>query len=75
MTRFYFDIYDGDHWTRDDIGVVCRDTRHARHEGMMALTEMAREYFPFGDAPMQLIVRVRDLERILQGYELSFQKS
>jgi hypothetical protein len=70
--RFFFDIFDGDHWTRDDFGVDCGDFQQARHQGVLALTEMAREYFPFGDIPMRLIIRIRNVNRLQQDYELSF---
>lgn len=57
--RCFFDIFDGDHWARDDIGMDCRDERSARHQAVLALCEMAREQLP-GDGPvMGFQVRVR----------------
>lgn len=58
--RYFFDIYDGDHWARDDIGMICRDDRHARYQAVLALTEMAREQLPSDGDAMLLQVRVRD---------------
>lgn len=57
--RYYFDIFDGDHWTRDDIGVDCHNDRHARQQAVLALTEMAREQLPTNGDEMVLRVRVR----------------
>lgn len=57
--RYFFDIYDGDHWTRDDFGLDCRDDRGARHQAVLALTEMAREQLPGNGRTAAFRVRVR----------------
>lgn len=57
--RYFFDIFDGDHWTRDDIGMEARGDRHARHQAVLALTEMARELLPTDGDHMKLHIRVR----------------
>lgn len=49
-----FDIYDGDHWSRE-----CRDEHHARHQAALALTEMAREQIPGNGTVMALRINVR----------------
>lgn len=58
--RYYFDIFDGDHWTRDDIGVECRNDRAARLQAVLGLTEMAHELLPTDGNEMLMQVRVRD---------------
>lgn len=57
--RYFFDIFDGDHWTRDDIGMEVRNDRQARHQAVLALTEMARELLPTDGDRMDLSIRVR----------------
>jgi len=57
--RYFFDIFDGDHWSRDDIGMDARDDRQARHQAVLALAEMARELLPSDGDQMDLRIRVR----------------
>ena len=60
--RYYFDIYDGDHWTRDDLGMDCRDDRAARYQAVLGLVELARDILPFDGAEKKLAIRVRSRE-------------
>lgn len=48
--RYYFDILEGEFWARDDLGVDCPDDRRARHQAVLALTELASELLP-SDGP------------------------
>lgn len=57
--RYFFDIFDGDHWTRDDIGMEVHSDGHARHQAVLALTEMARELLPADGDHKDLHIRVR----------------
>lgn len=41
MTRYYFDIFDGDHWTRDDFGIELETDGKARYQVVLTLCEMA----------------------------------
>lgn len=57
--RYYFDIFDGDHWTRDDFGIELETDWKARHQAVLVLCEMAGELLPNDGAEMDLTVRVR----------------
>lgn len=58
--RYYFDIRDGDHISRDEIGVELRNIDAAHTEAAVALTEMARDYLP-SDGPHRVLgIHVRD---------------
>lgn len=70
--RYYFDIFDGDHWTRDDLGVECRDDRAARYQAVLALTEMSREYLPDDGNEMELLVKVRQGEEVRFKVRIAF---
>ena len=60
--RYYFDIRDGAHVTRDDVGVELRNIDAAHTEASIALTEMARDYLP-SDGPHRVLgIHVRDCE-------------
>ncbi|WP_055048491.1 DUF6894 family protein [Devosia sp. A16] len=73
--RYYFDIFEGDHWTRDDAGLECANDGRARFQAVLALTEMAREFLP-GDGPsMDLKVRVRRGARVAFTVGLFFETS
>ena len=70
--RYYFDIFDGDHWTRDDFGVELETDWRARHQAVLALCEMAREQLPGNGAAMDLTVRVRTGEGVVFTVRLDF---
>jgi hypothetical protein len=73
--RYFFDIFDGDHWTRDDIGVDCPNDGGARYQAVLALTEMATDFLP-GDGPSKdLKVRVRRQEEVAFTVSLFFETS
>lgn len=58
--RYYFDIRDGDHVSRDEVGVELRNIDAAHTEATVALTEMARDYLP-SDGPHRVLgIHVRD---------------
>lgn len=73
--RYFFDIYDGDHWARDDIGVDCARDRSALHQAVLALTELARELLPFSGPTQQLVIRVRLKEEHAFSVTLAFDTS
>ena len=49
MPRFFFDISDGDHVTRDDVGRDYPDLKSARDAAVSLLPDVAREVLPDGD--------------------------
>ena len=58
--RYYFDIRDGDHVSRDEVGVELRNIDAAHTEAAVAVTEMARDYLP-SDGPHRVLgIHVRD---------------
>lgn len=58
--KYFFDIRDGDHVTRDEVGVELRNIHAAHTEASVALTEMARDYLP-SDGPHRVLgIHVRD---------------
>lgn len=73
--RYYFDIFDGDHWTRDDLGVDCESDRRARHQAVLALTEMASELLPSDGATKTIIIRVRRKDEVAFTVQLAFDTS
>jgi hypothetical protein len=75
MMRYFFDIFDGDHWTRDDIGVECASDRRARHQAVLALTELARELLPSDGSTKEFVIRVRLKDELAFSVRLSFDTS
>ena len=73
--RYFFDIFDGDHWTRDDLGVECASDRRARHQAVLALTELARELLPYDGPAKELVIRVRLHEELAFSVRLNFDTS
>ena len=49
MPRFYFDVSEGESFTRDEIGLDLPDLDQVRAEAINALPEIAREALPDGD--------------------------
>jgi hypothetical protein len=59
MPRYYFDVSDGDKFTRDDEGLEMGDLIEASKAAVAALPEIARDVLPDGDH-RDIIVQVRD---------------
>jgi hypothetical protein len=59
MPRFYFDVLDGDKFTRDSEGIVCPNTERARDEAALTLAEMAKSVLR-GTVARELAIEVRD---------------
>lgn len=57
--RYYFDIFDGTNWMLDDLGQDCRDKHGARHQALLALTEMTRDQLPNNGDFARYRIRVR----------------
>ena len=57
--QYYFDIFDGATWARDDFGIDCQDDHSARQQAVLALTEMAREQLPHNGDFAKYRIRVR----------------
>ena len=48
MPRFYFDVTDGEHLTRDDDGLMLHDLATACREAVRVLPGVARDVLPDG---------------------------
>ena len=59
MPRFYFDVLDGDSFTRDDTGFQLESLDVAEYEAIRAAAEIGRDSLPKRRSP-ELCVRVRD---------------
>ncbi|OAS25837.1 DUF6894 family protein [Methylobacterium platani] len=60
MARYYFDIHDGQHLTRDEIGINCGGPDAVRAEAMAALPAIARDAIPKDGDRQALTVIVRN---------------
>jgi hypothetical protein len=58
--RYYFDIFNGSVWARDDFGMDCANDRLARQQAIMALLEMASEELPGNGEVADFRIRVRE---------------
>ena len=65
MTRYYFDIRDGDTFVTDDIGVVLPTIEAARDQAALALAEMAKDVLP-GSVRRKMGIEVRDGAPVLK---------
>lgn len=70
--RYFFDIFDGDHWSRDDIGHDLENDGRARYQAVLGMCEMAREQLPGNGATMDLAVRVRNASDVAFTVRLDF---
>ncbi len=73
--RYYFDIFEGNHWARDDFGVDCPNDSGARYQAVLALTEMARQFLPPDGPSKELKVRVRRQAKVAFTVSLLFETS
>ena len=73
--RYYFDIFEGDHWARDDVGLDCPNDAGARYQAVLALTEMARDFLPADGPSKDLKVRVRRKAEVAFTVSLLFETS
>lgn len=76
--RYYFDIRDGAHVSRDEVGVELRNIDAAHTEAAVAITEMARDYLP-SDGPHRILgIHVRDAAgaqfKVTIDYEVEEQR-
>ncbi len=60
MARFYFDIHDGKHDTKDDDGTEFPDLAAMRKEALSILPDIAREVMPNDGNRRDVIVDVKD---------------
>ena len=59
MPKYYFDTYDGNHASIDDVGIDCESGDQIRDRALDALPDIARDEIPNG--PERLFwVKVRD---------------
>ena len=59
MSRFYFDIHDGDDFIPDHEGIDLEGVEDAKAEAVNTLPDMARDGLPEGDS-RDFVVTVRD---------------
>lgn len=59
MPRFFFDTFDGEFSSRDDVGQDLPDMEAARREAQIALPGMAHDALPSGNY-RTFVVNVRD---------------
>jgi hypothetical protein len=66
VPRFYFDVREGDSFTRDDDGLAFDSLEEAAAEAANSAAEIGRDRLPKGHAP-EILVEVRDEhgERVL----------
>ncbi|AWN46404.1 hypothetical protein DK419_08810 [Methylobacterium terrae] len=65
MARYYFDVHDGKHLTRDDVGTECGGPDTIRFEAMMALPAIARDVIPKDGDRQALTVLVRNASNLI----------
>ena len=70
--RYFFDIQDGKHVAKDDIGVDCLGDNAARVEATRALTEMASDYLPSDGLSRHLAIHVRSNVAPLFSVDLQY---
>jgi hypothetical protein len=46
MPKFFFDLYDGDQFAPDSVGIDLPDIEHARREATRTLSEIASQEIP-----------------------------
>ncbi|WP_262266330.1 DUF6894 family protein [Microvirga yunnanensis] len=59
MHRFYFDIHDGERFTRDEVGSLCQGRKAMRDAAIKVLPDIARDELPDGDR-RDFMVEVRN---------------
>jgi hypothetical protein len=59
MSRYYFDVRDGDRFIRDDEGLEFVGIEQAREQAALALADMAKDIMPNGLA-REMAIEVRD---------------
>ncbi|WP_246775839.1 DUF6894 family protein [Methylobacterium aquaticum] len=64
MGRYYFDIHDGQHLIRDNVGTECGGPDVIRAEAMTALPAIARDTIPKDGDRQALTVIVRNASNL-----------
>jgi hypothetical protein len=59
MPRYFFDTYDGEHLTPDEIGLEMQDLAAANAEARRTLPDIAKEALPNGNH-RTFVISVRD---------------
>ena len=62
MSRYYFDVREGAHFTPDDMGLEFDDLDGAEHEAACAAAEIGRDRLPKGDV-REVTVEVKNEHR------------
>ena len=73
MALYFFDVDDGSHATKDNIGTECVDVRDARHKALQALPDIIRDALP-GDDMHDVLVTVRDGPTPIYTFTLSLSE-
>jgi hypothetical protein len=66
MPRFYFDTFDGQSWTDDDLGLEVEDLSAAITLAQQGLADIVHDELPDGHA-LRLMVVVKDENRKIVG--------
>jgi hypothetical protein len=72
--RYYFDIFTGDHWARDDRGWDCASDGAARRHALLALTELAYELLLLDGQSTEMAIRVRLGQQPAFIFQLTFER-
>lgn len=64
MARYFFDIHDGQHLTRDHVGTECKDPDDVEAEVAKTLPAIARDSISKYGGRQALMVIVRDLSNL-----------
>jgi hypothetical protein len=59
MPHYFFDTRDGDHFTRDELGLELDGIEAARDEATLGMGDLARDALP-GALRRELAIEVRD---------------
>jgi hypothetical protein len=62
MPRYFFDVYDGENTTRDNVGLELASTHDAQQEAVRTLPQLAKDALPDG-TQRDFVVEVKDAEQ------------
>ena len=73
MPRYFFDVFDGEKLTRDEIGIELADLERVRSEAIQALPEIARDELPDGDVRVFSVQARAEGDRVIFTASLTFK--
>ena len=72
MPHYYFDTYDDDTVSTDEIGLECRDLAQVKQQAAVSLAELARDVLPSSEK-RRLAVKVHDGDGPVLEARLTFE--